>query len=447
LKSIRSFRRGYKGVERPPRWHHMRLQVVVARLVTYIGAIALAALVVRSLVIVFGGEPGRFPFGFDPDLGCRDIGYSCGVANSILMTSLTLAFAAAAFLFLRLRRVRSPYVRRARTETRELVPTAGTIIGDVVGRDEVCHVIMDDLREREGRRPHVVLGGVGVGKTAVLFRLTRLLAENGAVPVPIPLRDAQGDLDFIGLARKRFVAQVADASISDAEAERVWRELRKDDQVVVLADGLEEALGERHRGNESHTGQGGSPADDTERDNRIRLAIRDAQRNGLPLVIASRPHDALVGLDAAVVELEDLGEEAALEYIGKGASTHDARWLDWVIETAEVTETPLFLQIAHELHEARLLENVDPRRPKRRVDPLVVDRAALRVRLLDLWTAGLIDGHFQPQLPITQELREATVSQLALLACMGLRTDTLEWDSRSCSRKRARRNLAIAMPA
>ena len=272
-----------------------------------------------------------------------------------------------------------------------------------------------------------MLGGVGVGKTAVLFRLTRLLAENRAVPVPIRLRDAEKDLDFIGLARKRFVAQVADASISDAEAERVWRELRKDDQVVVLADGLEEALSDNSaRGGQPASGEGAFSPDDTERDNRIRLAIRDAGRTGLPLVIASRPHDALVGLDAAVVELEDLGEEAALEYIGKGASAHEARWLDWVIETADVTETPLFLQIARELHEAHLLDDVDPRRPKRRVDARALDRTALRVRLLESWTAGLINGHFESQLPMTRELRKATVAQLALFACMGLRKDTLE---------------------
>jgi hypothetical protein len=44
----------------------------------------------------------------------------------------------------------------------------------------------------------------------------------------------------------------------------------------------------------------------------------------LPPIIASRPHDTLVGIDAAVVELEPIGEEAALEYLEQGASKHEA---------------------------------------------------------------------------------------------------------------------------
>lgn len=427
IKSIRSSRRGYKGVERPPRWRPARMKIAIARFVTYVGTIILAGIVARSVVIVIGGQPGRFPFGFNPDLGCRDISYSCGVANSILMTLLTLAFVTSAFVFVRLRRVRRPYVKRAKTETRALVQTAGTIIGEVVGRDEVCNVIMDDLRERTGRRPHVVLGGAGIGKTAVLFQLTRVLAENGAVPVPIRLRDAGGELNFMDMARKRFVSEIQGASISDSEGERVWRELCKDDQVVVLADGLEEALSdERARAKGLNGGDGAALDDDQERDNRIRNAVIEAKRNGIPLVIASRPHDALVGLDAAMVELEDLGEEAALEYIERGASTHDAHRLDWVIETAEVTETPLFLQIAHDLHEHGLLEHARYGQSADWLDTREGDRAALRVRLLETWMRALIDGHFHVELAIAPKRREATIEHLAALACMGLRDDTLE---------------------
>jgi hypothetical protein len=167
-------------------------------------------------------------------------------------------------------------------------------------------------------------------------------------------------------------------------------------------------------------------------------------------VIASRPHDALVGLDAAIVELEDLGEEAALEYIEHGVTGSDAHRLDWVIETAEVTETPLFLQIARRLHDAGLLTHAGPRRRRTDVsdeerpeeeeivdtpeleraigglDTREVDRASLRWRLLETWTAGLIDGHFEPELPLTRAYRRATVEALAALACVGLRKDTLQ---------------------
>ena len=414
-RSLDLNRRGHKGVERPPHWTWPRAAVIAGNVVTWLGAIVLVALVARSFVIVLGGNPGRFPFGFDPDEGCRDIGYSCGVTNSMLLTFLSVSFGATLYLLFRSRVVRHAYVRRAKTQTRELVQTAGTIIGDVVGRDEICNVLLDDLRDRNRRRPHVVQGGVGIGKTAVLFQLTKLLADRGAVPVPIRLRDAEQDLDFVDLAHKRFKAEATIASMGPGEVERVWTSLRKDDQIVVLADGLEEAL---------NPNSGNGDDEDTERDNRIRTAVRQARRQGLPLVIASRPHDALVGLDAAMIELEPLGEEAALEYIEKGATTRDEHRLDWVIETAEVTETPLYLQIAHELHEKGLLENAHP--PRERLSTRGMDRAALRVGLLEAWIEALIAGEFQPQLPIPQSLRAATVSQLAALACIGMRKDRLE---------------------
>lgn len=160
-------------------------------------------------------------------------------------------------------------MRKARQEPERVVDTAGSIIGEVVGRDELCSVMIEDLRDRDTRRPHVVVGGVGTGKTALLVRLTQLLAERGAVPVPVRLRDAR-ELDFRELARKRFVADANAALMSDAEGEKIWRQLCRSDRVVVLADGLEEAL-----------------LKDKERDNRIRLAIRQADEDQLPLIIAS----------------------------------------------------------------------------------------------------------------------------------------------------------------
>src|SRR5829696_645191 len=287
-KALRDWiaRRGYTGVERAPRWPYGRVGVLIFRALIWFGALLFIAVVLRAfwVVVVRGGQWG---FPFNVDKRCVQIGYSCGVASSILMTLLTLAFAGWLFVWRRLRRVRRPYVRRAVLETREFVPTAGTIIGDVVGRDEICHVIMDDLRHAQDRRPHLVLGGVGVGKTAVLFQLTRVLAEKGAVPVALRLRDVDKDLDFAELARKRFVKEVATSSISDAEADRVWRELTKDDKIVVLADGLEEAFTTADRAD------GVASREHMERDTKVRLAIRQASRQHLPLVVASRPHASL----------------------------------------------------------------------------------------------------------------------------------------------------------
>jgi hypothetical protein len=411
----RSVRTRRNGLDAPPHWSHARMSVLFGRFATALGAVLLILLVLRTLSIIFGVGLASFPFGFNPDRSCKSTSYSCGVANSLAITLLTLAFVGAVFHFHRLRRVRKPYVERAREEPRELLQTAGPIIGEVVGRNQVCHVIMSDLHDRRGRRPHVVVGGVGTGKTAVLLKLTTLLAQNGAVPVPIRLRDAHGELDFLGLAKDRFIAEAARTSFSDLEGEKAWRQLCKDDQVVVIADGLDETFTDANGNGAGH-----------ERENRIRLAIREAHRRNVPLVIASRPDDALAGIDAAIIELEPLGEEAALEYIERGASTHDEHRLDWVIETAEVTETPLYLQMAHELHAKGLLEYAHPRRREELLDTRAVDRASLRVGLLRTWVGALIDGHFEPQLPMKPGMRRLTVRQLGILACMGLKVDTLE---------------------
>jgi hypothetical protein len=182
------------------------------------------------------------------------------------------------------------------------------MVGQIVGRRELAQVIAETLRDRRTRKPYLLIGGVGAGKTAALVELTQVLAEQQAVPVPIQLRDAaaDGELDFEEMAKRRFL-ELADQSIlSSTQGERTWRQLRMDDKVVVLADGLEEAVqDEQHR---------------DDRDNIIRRAIDRANRQGLPLVIASRPHTPLESAPAAIMQLEPLSEEAVLEY---------SCWMPW----------------------------------------------------------------------------------------------------------------------
>ncbi|MEV5440628.1 hypothetical protein AB0K80_32185 [Streptomyces sp. NPDC052682] len=86
--------------------------------------------------------------------------------------------------------------------------TAGGIFGRAVGPDQLCDVLVQDLRGSRFHRAHVVVGGVGAGKTALLVLLTERLARQGAVPVPLRLRGVQGDLDFRQLAYDRFRREV-----------------------------------------------------------------------------------------------------------------------------------------------------------------------------------------------------------------------------------------------
>jgi hypothetical protein len=380
------------------------------RLFTYAGAGFLLVWMGWAVYVVVTHD--RHP-GIDIEQTCKSADFSCSAVAGIAGPLFSLALASAAFLVFRLRRVRGPYVRTARKRPRDSVPTAGRILDEVVGRDELCNVIIADLLHRATRRPHVVVGGVGTGKTAVLVRLTQLLAARGAVPIAVRLRDAQdAALDFRELARKRFLAQTDRTLLSDEEGARVWRHLLKNDRIVVLADGLEEALIE---GN-AHS----------DRDNLICLALQQASRERLPLVVASRPHDPLRGMDAAIVELEPLSQAAAMQYIQRQEASAEERRLEWVVETAEVSETPLYLQITRELHRMGLLEYVSRNPDGRRFDTRRVDRAELRLRLLQQWRWAVERGDFLPEVPLTPAQRAATVLYLSVLACIGLRQDRLE---------------------
>jgi hypothetical protein len=282
------------------------------------------------------------------------------------------------------------------------------MIGEVVGRDESRHVIIEDLRDPLSG-PHVVIGGVGTAPRA-LVRLTEL-SPNGRRPCAHPAAGRTGEPRFSRARAKAIRHRHQHWLRSDTEGERVWRELCKNDQVVVLADGLEEALIE-----------GNAQKD---RDNLIRLAIRQANEQQLPLIIASRPHDPLRDMEATIVELEPLSEEAALEFVQRETGEDDRR-LDWVVETADVADTPLYLQITRQLHRAGLMEYVTPRRKERRLDTRSVDRAELRLRLLETWMQALIDGYFPGGLALSREDRRATIEQLSLLACIGLQRDRLQ---------------------
>ncbi|HWG61921.1 MAG TPA: hypothetical protein VG253_09430 [Streptosporangiaceae bacterium] len=406
LRAPRPSRRDRTGVDEPRNWRARPL-IWTLTLVTVVAAVLFVGWLAWSIYVLVHGAPTHF--GFDPDRRCATIGFSCG-ALSNFATSILLLALASAFLLWRLFALLRRYRTKAREESRELVSTAGTILDEIVGRDELCQVVMEDLHDR-GTRPHVLVGGVGTGKTAVLVRLTELLAEKHAVPVPIRLRDAGNDLDFENMARERFLSEVNQRLFSSAEGETIWRRLRKDGKIVVLADGLEEALV-------------GSSAEQ-DRDNIIRGAIRKAHQQHLPLVIASRPHDPLRSTEAAILALEPLSYEAALAYIGGDAAAEDKRRLAWIVETADVVEAPLYLQITRELYLKGLLERRSEGQDTA-IDTRAVDRSQLRLGLLDTWEKALIYGHLREQVPLSPVERQAAIEHMSALACLGLMRDRLD---------------------
>lgn len=392
------------------KWNPTRSGVRLLEAFSYLGAALLVLAIGWSFFEMISGGPGVLN---SLNNRCGSRALACGTVSGFIIPFLSVALASAVFLFYRLRHVKAPVASDAKKKPHDLVQTSSRDTGRIVGRDELCNVIMEDIRDRDTRRPHLLVGGVGTGKTAVLVRLTQLLGERGAIPVPIRLRDAQEDLDFRKMAYERFQNMTERRLLSSGEAEKVWRQLCKEDQIVIIADGLEEALSEGRA---------------TDRDNVIRLAINHARDLRLPLIIASRPHEPLRGTKATIMEIEPLSEEAALEYIDQGADSADLRRLEWIVETAGLAELPLYLKITWQLGKLGRLDYLTAAQgqKKKKLNTRGLDRSALRLNLLDKWLEALLDGHLKATVRLDQSEREAAVEWLSALACIGLKKDTID---------------------
>ncbi|MEW2287170.1 ATP-binding protein [Streptomyces sp. NPDC047841] len=391
---------------RPRKWRRWASYTNVNRVVWALAALAVLAWAGEGVYILISHRTTRFETWRNGNQGFDDVLRFVGPV-------LSASIAAALFLFFWYWWTKRRYLAKARRHPRDLVPTAGPDIAEIVGREEIARVIAQRLRQRETRRPYVLVGGVGTGKTAVLVRLTELLARQHAVPVPIRLRDATGaDLNFERMARERFAEEAPRGILARTKNDRVWQQLLADDKVVVLADGLEEAvLDERLQ---------------EDRDNIIRRAIECAHEDRLPLVIASRPHSPLESTPAAIVELEPLSEEEALYFVEARIPETDERRVDWIVETAEVTESPIYLQIARELHHHGGLERDRPREDRDRLDTRSWDRSTLRLWLLETWDLAVREGRLRGDVELTPQERGDTLEVVSALACVGLLQDKLE---------------------
>jgi hypothetical protein len=92
-----------------------------------------------------------------------------------------------------------------------------------------------------------------------------------------------------------------------------------------------------------------------------------------------------------------------------------------------VTEAPLYLQIARQLYHVGLLTHPPANRDDlEQLDTRGVDRSGLRLGLLETWEKALINGYLSPGVALSWNDRVATIEQLSVLACIGLRQDLLQ---------------------
>lgn len=130
-------------------------------------------------------------------------------------------------------------------------------------------------------------------------------------------------------------------------------------------------------------------------------------------------------MDAAIHELEPLSNDAALTYVAEGGPAEDERRLSWIVETADVADSPLYLQITKEIYRLDMLDQIATRKAEVLGTP-GDDRSRLRVRLLQTWQRALIRGDLRPDVPLRPDEREVALVWLSVLACVGLKDDSLE---------------------
>ncbi|SCL26181.1 hypothetical protein [Micromonospora inyonensis] len=397
---------------RSRRWPRHPWWTVLAVVVVLVVAVCLVAQVLNPLYHLFFPPQGRrwlgerLPELRNPCAGERQA--PCTTLAQFFSPLIGAALGLALFYVLSKQRVHRWYNRRARASATALVATADPSVDRVVGRDELCEVLIERIRDPQVRSPVVLVGGVGSGKTAIIVELTRQLARRGIVPVPVRMRDARlaEDLTFEELARRRFQELVDAQLFSDGSGTRIWRHLRMSNRIAVLADGLHEPFGRDEEQRE---------------ENVLREAISQAAEARLPLIVTSRPYDPLRGMRAILVGLEPLGEGAALEHGLDG--TPGAAPSSWarivaLIKAADVTDSPFFLTVIRALHRSDRLPRLSRAEAGGVVRPM--DRYEARWQLLDAWRTALLDGTLKRDVSRSRDDRAITLEVLSAFACLAL---------------------------
>ncbi|GHJ54208.1 hypothetical protein Nm8I071_35150 [Nonomuraea sp. TT08I-71] len=348
---------------------------------------------------------------------CKDNGEQCKKITGFFAALFPLPILLAVFYLFTRRYVEPAYLGIARRTPEELVTTSNDVLADVIGRNELCEVLIERVRDRGIRCPMVLVGGVGAGKSAILLRLTHELARRGIVPIVLRVRDLEfkDGLDFEKAARKHFIDFIDPLLYSGAQGDRLWRQLRWSNQIAVLADGLEELGGADQHGQEGQY------------DSVLRDAFTRAAHNRLPLIAATRPYDPLRSMPTVIVELEPLSESHALAF-GLGddqGQSAEAAVLTRLINDADATESPLYLKLIRDLNKYQRLPHGLSGDPGPGTANRPADRAEIRLKLFHAWREALEQGYVCEDFAHNAAERGRVLDVVSAFACIGLLENSL----------------------
>jgi hypothetical protein len=330
-----------------------------------------------TLFVVIVGGLGGFTLTGDADRMCKGRELACGTATNLVFTG---SAALASYLYLigyRRRRVVHRYLQMVERNPFRLLPveTARASGLGVFARGDLIDRVSDELRTARAGGAQIVFGEAGAGKTTFLLQLAGHLAQRGALPVVVPLRGLPAPLQLHEMARTQLLGHVRAFLRSAAEGDKIWRALWAEGSVVILADGLDEAML-------------GTSTD--ERSIATKSALDAATSDRLLVVVTTRQEGSPLVTGYPEFELPPLTRDQAHRYVidrssvvapssYQDAAEVDQKLIERIIDVAGVTQTPFYLDIVSTVTSAGYLARL-----------AATDGRQLRREMLDAYCAALV---------------------------------------------------------
>jgi hypothetical protein len=357
-------------------WRFHRRELIV-------WAVALGIVIGLVLVTVFA---------LHENSACDSHPFACNLSTEIIGTGIVAGIGALFFVW-KLRRIVRSFADVVREHSDSLlgVEKPSSLAGRERYDDLFTQLARDLLTEQASRvqtglpnesapvQGKLITAGAGAGKTTALVYLAEFLARHQVVPIPISLRGQAEPVNLVELARQQFCSSVVTRTAFGDQGDRVLARLRARGQVVILADGLDEAMPGASR---------------SQRELALTAAIRDALESRVAVVATWRSPDLGRELPLSRIELPHLKARDAVQFLC-GDPQADTP-LAATIRAAELGETPFYLSIAEPLVAAGVLD-----------DWAGGDMYGLRVALLDRYVDALCDGTVLPEAELLPDATRA----------------------------------------